>query len=49
VEDSRVKQFGKVIANPMWNQKFPQSVFENDPYNRFSFGIPPSNQSSDWG
>ena len=49
VEDSRVKRFDKVIANPMWNQKFPQSVFENDPYNRFSFGIPPSNQSSDWG
>ncbi len=49
VEDSKVKQFDKVIANPMWNQKFPQDVFENDPYNRFSFGIPPSNQSSDWG
>jgi len=49
IEDSRVKQFDKVIANPMWNQKFPQDVFENDPYNRFSFGIPPSNQSSDWG
>ncbi len=49
IEDSRVKQFDKVIANPMWNQKFPQEVFESDPYNRFSFGIPPSNQSSDWG
>ncbi len=49
VENSKVKQFDKVIANPMWNQKFPQDVFENDPYNRFSFGAPPSNQSSDWG
>jgi type I restriction enzyme M protein len=49
IEEGRVKQFDKVIANPMWNQKFPQDVFENDPYNRFSFGIPPSNQSSDWG
>lgn len=49
IEGSRVKQFDKVIANPMWNQKFPQEVFENDPYNRFSFGIPPSSQSSDWG
>ena len=49
VEGGRIKQFDKVTANPMWNQKFPQSVFENDPYNRFSFGIPPSNQSSDWG
>ena len=49
VEGGRIKQFDKVTANPMWNQKFPQEVFENDPYNRFSFGIPPSNQSSDWG
>jgi len=49
VENNRVKQFDKVVANPMWNQKFPQEVFENDPYNRFSFGIPPSKQSSDWG
>ena len=48
-KETRIKQFDKVTANPMWNQKFPQSVFENDPYNRFSFGIPPSNQSSDWG
>jgi type I restriction enzyme M protein len=49
IEDSRVKQFHKVIANPMWNQKFPRDIFENDPYNRFSFGNPPSSQSSDWG
>jgi len=49
VEGGRIKQFDKVTANPMWNQKFPQSVFENDPYNRFSFGTPPSKQSSDWG
>ncbi|MGB9807688.1 MAG: N-6 DNA methylase, partial [Thermosulfidibacteraceae bacterium] len=49
IEGGRIKQFDKVIANPMWNQKFPQDIFENDTYNRFSFGIPPSNQSSDWG
>jgi len=49
IENSKVKQFDKVIANPMWNQEFPQDVFENDPYNRFTFGIPPSKQSSDWG
>ncbi|MCR8487040.1 MAG: class I SAM-dependent DNA methyltransferase [candidate division WOR-3 bacterium] len=50
IEGGRIKQFDKVIANPMWNQKkIPQEVFENDPYNRFSFGIPPSNQSIDWG
>ena len=49
VDGSKIREFDKVTANPMWNQKFPQSIFENDPYNRFSFGIPPSNQSSDWG
>ncbi len=49
VEGGKLKQFDKVIANPMWNQKFPESYFENDPYNRFVFGIPPSGQSSDWG
>lgn len=49
VEGDRVKQFDKVIGNPMWNQKYPPDVFENDPYNRFTFGIPPSRQSSDWG
>ncbi|MBW9221500.1 type I restriction-modification system subunit M [Methanothermococcus sp. SCGC AD-155-C09] len=49
VEDSNLKQFDKVIANPMWNQKYPQDVFDEYPYNIFSFGIPPSNQSFDWG
>ena len=49
VDGGKLKQFDKVTANPMWNQKFPQKVFENDAYNRFLFGIPPSNSSSDWG
>lgn len=49
VDGGKLKQFDKVTANPMWNQKFPQDVFENDAYNRFLYGIPPSNSSSDWG
>ncbi|NMX21616.1 DNA methyltransferase [ANME-1 cluster archaeon GoMg4] len=49
VDGGKLKQFDKVTANPMWNQKFPQGVFENDAYNRFLYGIPPSNSSSDWG
>jgi type I restriction enzyme M protein len=32
----------------MWNQDFPQSTYENDSYNRFGYGYPPSN-SADWG
>jgi len=43
-----LKKFDIVIANPMWNQDFPQSTFENDTYARFSFGYPTSS-SADWG
>lgn len=28
-------QFDLVVANPMWNQPFDPSVFEDDPYDRF--------------
>lgn len=49
VDGGKLKQFDKVAANPMWNQKFPPDVFESDPYNRFLSGIPPSNSTSDWG
>jgi len=43
-----LKKFDIVVSNPMWNQKFPQSTYENDAFNRFSYGYPPSN-SADWG
>ncbi len=41
-------RFDVVVANPMWNQKFPESLYEEDNYGRFSFGYPPEN-SADWG
>ena len=44
----RLMTFDRVTANPMWNQDFPTSVYENDPYERFTFGIPPAS-SADWG
>ncbi|HEX2094912.1 MAG TPA: class I SAM-dependent DNA methyltransferase [Longimicrobiaceae bacterium] len=47
-EDSRLKRFDLVIANPMWNQKFPPGLYENDPYERFRWGIPPG-ATADWG
>jgi len=47
-EDGSLKKFDLVTANPMWNQNFNQYTYENDPYNRFGFGIPPSN-TADWG
>ena len=43
-----IKKYDIVTANPMWNQDFPQKTYENDSYNRFSFGYSPSN-SADWG
>ncbi len=46
--DGSLRQFDLVTANPMWNQDFLQSLYENDPHNRFGLGYPPSN-SADWG
>lgn len=40
--------FDLVTANPMWNQKFATSRYENDPYDRFRLGAPPG-ASADWG
>jgi type I restriction enzyme M protein len=46
--DGSLQKFDIVTANPMWNQDFNQSTYENDSYNRFIYGYPPSN-SADWG
>ena len=46
--DGRLRRFDLVVANPMWNQDFPTSLYENDPYERFRFGVPPAS-SADWG
>ena len=46
--EGSLRKFDLVTANPMWNQNFSQSTYENDPYNRFIFGHPPSS-SADWG
>jgi type I restriction enzyme M protein len=43
-----LETFDIVVANPMWNQNFSQSTYENDSYNRFTLGYPPSS-SADWG
>jgi len=47
-DDGTLRQFDLVTANPMWNQKFPASQYENDTYGRFARGVPPSS-SADWG
>jgi len=47
-QDGSIQKFDIVTANPMWNQDFSQDTYENDTYNRFTLGYPPSN-SADWG
>jgi len=47
-KDGSLRKFDIVTANPKWNQDFSQTVYENDSYNRFAFGYPPSS-SADWG
>ncbi|WP_206156839.1 type I restriction-modification system subunit M [Candidatus Roseilinea sp. NK_OTU-006] len=44
----RLQAFDLVTANPMWNQKFAAELYENDPFERFCYGAPPSS-SADWG
>lgn len=46
--DGSLMQFDLIATNPMWNQDFPQSTYENDQFGRFTFGHPPSS-SADWG
>jgi type I restriction enzyme M protein len=43
-----LERFDLVIANPMWNQDFPQTTYEGDSYDRFGYGAPPSS-TGDWG
>lgn len=47
-DDGSLRKFDVVTANPMWNQDYTQSVYENDAYHRFGLGYPPSS-SADWG
>lgn len=43
----RLVRFDLVTANPMWNQNFPVTVYEQDGYDRFHFGIAPAS-TADW-
>lgn len=46
--DGRLRRFDLITANPMWNQKFDAKTYENDGFERFERGIPPTS-SADWG
>jgi type I restriction enzyme M protein len=47
-DSGRLRRFDVVMANPMWNQDFPLYTYEQDPYDRFIYGIPPAS-TADWG
>lgn len=41
-------QFDLVVANPMWNQPFGVSIFEDDPYDRFIKNGGATSGKGDW-
>ncbi|MCF8569944.1 N-6 DNA methylase [Gordonia sp. HY002] len=41
-------QFDLVVANPMWNQSFGASIFEDDPYDRFIRNGGATSGKGDW-
>lgn len=41
-------QFDLVVANPMWNQPFVASIFEDDPYDRFIKNGGATSGKGDW-
>lgn len=47
----RLRQFDRVIANPMWNQDwFTEADYDNDEFDRFPPGAGfPGKSSADWG
>ena len=46
--DSSLKKFDIVVSNPMWNQPFDTSVYENDPFERFESQGGITTGKADW-
>ncbi|OQA92454.1 MAG: putative type I restriction enzymeP M protein [Elusimicrobia bacterium ADurb.Bin231] len=46
--DSGLKKFDMVVANPMWNQPFEPTVYENDPFDRFESQGGATAGKADW-
>lgn len=47
-QNSGLKKFDIVVANPMWNQPFNQSVYEKDPFDRFESQGGVTSGKGDW-
>jgi type I restriction enzyme M protein len=46
--DTSLKKFDIVVANPMWNQPFEESVYQNDPFERFEEQGGITTSKADW-
>jgi len=46
--DTSLKKFDIVVANPMWNQPFDEKTFENDPFDRFESHGGNTSGKGDW-
>lgn len=47
-DNSELRRFDYVLANPMWNQKeYNETFYTNDSWGRFTYGVAPSS-SADW-
>jgi len=44
----QLRRFDLVTTDPRWNQPFPEKVYRNDQFDRFTAGIPPP-EKADWG
>ncbi|MGH7984141.1 MAG: N-6 DNA methylase [Candidatus Udaeobacter sp.] len=46
--DTSLKKFDIAVANPMWNQPFEESVYANDPFERFEEQGGVTTSKADW-
>jgi type I restriction enzyme M protein len=46
--DTSLRKFDIAVANPMWNQPFEESVYENDPFSRFEEQGGITTSKADW-
>ena len=46
--DGRLKRFDLIVANPMWNQAFDPSIYDDDPFERFESTGGITTGKADW-
>lgn len=48
VEDGKLKEYDRVLANFPFSMDWDNSTASKDPYNRFAYGIPPAKDKADY-